>query len=368
MSNSNNTVRSFDDREHVRKRPGMYFVSHPITYQLLWEVVGEALAQCQQPGNNTISVTLFDDDVVSVAHDGESYFTDSQQDHIPDLQHVFTVRKSFYLIPREINGASFLHEMSVINAATRRLMVQTKFNDFLWQQDYEAGLPVTEVKRIAKLENRVDKGATIQFQPDFTIFEQHETHFWEVYWHLQLLSRCFCDIEFIVDDKRCNPETDEPLQVVDHMAAPPIHEPLFFETVPGGNEAYNIELQYRRTVYPHVETFYDDQTDLEQRYNVTFFTEKLRRYFNAFLCEGGNAPPDTLTISDICAGLSLSIKGWNKSSEPNYLIIWNRLPYADALDETVQSTLNNLRMDDPIVFFRILEKCLDNRHYRVSQQ
>ena len=60
-------------REHIRRRPGMYFGgtdSHAL-HHLLWEVVDNALDEHLAGGCNTIRITLHSDTRITVSDNGE---------------------------------------------------------------------------------------------------------------------------------------------------------------------------------------------------------------------------------------------------------------------------------------------------------
>ncbi|MCS7016610.1 MAG: DNA gyrase subunit B [Gemmatales bacterium] len=158
---------------HVRANPGMYIGDvgprglHHLVYELVHNSVDEAMAgYCKN-----IHVKIGVDGSVSVSDDGRG---------IPVGVHPTEGRNTLELVMCEVGaGGKFkkdvyamsagLHGIGVkaVNALSEWLEVEVRRDGKVYQQDYERGLPVSEVREIG-LAKRT--GTRITFKPDPEIF------------------------------------------------------------------------------------------------------------------------------------------------------------------------------------------------------
>ncbi len=161
--------------EAVRKRPGMYIGStgprglHHLVYEVVDNSVDEALAgHC-----DSVEVTIHPDNSVTVVDNGRGIpVTVMEKEGRPAVEVVLTVLHSGgkfgdgggYKVSGGLHGVG----VSVVNALSEALTVEIRRDGHLWTQDYERGVPKTDVRKGAKTK---DTGATITFLPDADIFE-----------------------------------------------------------------------------------------------------------------------------------------------------------------------------------------------------
>jgi len=158
---------------HVRANPGMYIGDvgprglHHLVYELVHNSVDEAMAgYCRN-----IHIKLGVDGSVTVADDGRG---------IPVGMHPTEGRNTLELVMCEVGaGGKFkkdvyamsagLHGIGVkaVNALSEWLEVEVRREGKVFQQDYERGLPVSEVREIGVSKRT---GTRITFKPDPEIF------------------------------------------------------------------------------------------------------------------------------------------------------------------------------------------------------
>jgi DNA gyrase/topoisomerase IV subunit B len=351
--------------QHVRSRIRFHFGDHHVVNSMIWNVVGDTIDYCQNPTPSIINIILHDKSAVSISHNGQSYsanqYVNGQSAMELKMTESFERRYNSY-----VSATMGISGIAAVNGASRKLIIQTKFQGYLWQQIYGAGQPVSEVEKISRLESPAETGTTIWFEPDFTIVEQQQVELYDLLWQLQFLAGFIPETELTLHDQRSNAEFETLIyiQPCDQLGKSPIHEPLILNLPLDDTNSgeMDCEIQYFGTSQPCINAYFNGLPEMELRHDMIRILDSLRQYFNAFLNEHRYAPQDLLSVSDISAGLSLDLYVSASSLRKYFQLYHNRIY------RIIPDFMDNLRMDDPVMFFRILEKCLDNRHYRVAQQ
>ncbi|MEM9955592.1 MAG: ATP-binding protein [Chloroflexota bacterium] len=175
-------IEFLSQREHIRKRPGMYVggTDTRAFHHLLWEVVDDALVEVMSEHNpcDTITITLFSPTQVRVSDNGLGISVDALPNGTSTMQAHMTelwqsnIRASVLNKPIQVSGG--LHGIGAItvNALSSNLVIESKRDGFLWRQTYSEGLPTSKVHPIRPLEQGEATGTSITFIPDFTIMEK----------------------------------------------------------------------------------------------------------------------------------------------------------------------------------------------------
>jgi len=176
-------IQELNPMEHVRKRPGMYVGGTDVRalHHLVYEVVDNSIDEALAGRCDHITVTLFDDNWVSVADNGVG---------IPVGTHKKTGKSTLTMVMTQIGtGAKFersaykvsggLHGVGVsaVNALSDEFISEIYRDDHLWRQKYSAGIPMTDVEQIRPLESGEGTGTVQTFHPDFKIMDPGEFKF-----------------------------------------------------------------------------------------------------------------------------------------------------------------------------------------------
>ena len=182
-SYSEENIQVLDPIEHIRLRPGMYVggtdarAAHHLIYEIVDNSVDEALAgRCDH-----IAVTLYDDNVVSVADNGVGIPVGiHKKEGVSTLELVLTrtgaggkFDNSAYKVAGGLHGVG----AAAVNALSEELTAEVKRDGKLWQQTYRAGKAITPVEVVRPLEPGEATGTIITFRPDFTIMERNDFNY-----------------------------------------------------------------------------------------------------------------------------------------------------------------------------------------------
>src|SRR5688572_26428688 len=160
-------IRALDPLEHVRLRPGMYVggVDIKALHHLAYEVVDNAIDEALAGRCDHITVTLHDDNTVSVADNGGGIPVGMNKDkNRPTLEVVMTVIGAggkFGTGAYKVSGGLHGVGVSAVNALSERMKTTVYRDGYVWEQEYVQGRPVYDVRKARSME--ADEGTgTVQ--------------------------------------------------------------------------------------------------------------------------------------------------------------------------------------------------------------
>ena len=168
------SIQVLEGLEAVRRRPGMYIGSTDERglHHLVWEVVDNSIDEAMAGHATTIRVTVRQDGTVEVVDDGRGVPVGKHSTGKDALEVVHTVLHAGgkfggggYKVSGGLHGVG----VSVVNALSEWMRVESARDGSVWAQEYERGKPLGPVKRISPQGDR--RGTTTRFRADPKMFE-----------------------------------------------------------------------------------------------------------------------------------------------------------------------------------------------------
>ncbi len=375
MSEYNETqIQILEGLEAVRKRPGMYIGStcsrglHHLVYEIADNAVDEALAgHC-----NEITVTIHSDNSVSVMDNGRGIPVGIQpQAGIPAVEVVFTILHSggkFGAGGYKVSGGLHGVGASVVNALSKRLIVNIHTDGKIHEQTFERGKVITQLTVIGDTELH---GTYVRFWPDEEIFEECVYSFETLKQRLQETAFLTKGLKINLVDRRPGMERERTFhyeggikQFVQHINKnrTPIFEKIFYAEGERDGVYVEVALQYNDDFHENTYTFVNNINTTDGGTHLVGFRAGLTKSVNDYGRKFNLLKENDKNLSgdDVREGLTavISIKIENPQFEGQTKTKLGNSEARNAVESLFTEYLKYFLEENPSVGKAILEKGL----------
>jgi DNA gyrase subunit B len=174
------SIQVLEGLDPVRRRPGMYIGSTDGRglHHLVWEVVDNSIDEAMAGHATIVEVRVLEDGAVRVTDDGRGVPVGrhpSGKDALEIVHTVLHAGSKFGGGGYKVSGGLHGVGVSVVNALSEWLRVESARDGSVWSQEYSRGVPTTPVRRVGPQGDR--KGTTTIFKADSQVFETVEFSF-----------------------------------------------------------------------------------------------------------------------------------------------------------------------------------------------
>ena len=296
------SIQVLEGLEAVRKRPAMYIgdVGVKGLHHLVYEVVDNSIDEALAGYCKNISVTIHEDNSISVQDDGRGIPTAMHtKEKRSALEVVMTVLhaggkfdKNTYKVSGGLHGVG----VSCVNALSTTLLVTVHREGKIFEQEYKIGVPQYAVREIGE---SAITGTKVHFWPDATIFQETVYKKDILEGRLRELSFLNKRISISLTDLRELDENGAPyvnkfyseggiiefVELLDKQANRNaiIAQPLYVEGLDETtNVAVEVALTYNDDFKEHIFSYVNNINTIEGGTHVTGFRQALTRVFKSY--------------------------------------------------------------------------------------
>jgi DNA gyrase subunit B len=318
------SIKVLEGLEAVRLRPAMYIGStgemglHHLVYEVVDNSVDEALGgYCTE-----ISVTIHDDNSVTVIDNGRGIPVDlHEEEGVSAAQVVMTKLHAggkFDSKSYKVSGGLHGVGVSVVNALSEKLELEIWREGYTWQQEYSCGAPKAPLAKAGKAGRKT--GTRVTFKPDVTIMEATEFNYDTLAQRLRELAFLNKGLKITLTDERVDPEkkteflyTGGISEFIKHLNRgktvlhdKPIHFEADRELPNNGTLTMEVALQYNDGYSENVFSFANNINTVDGGTHLSGFRSALTRTINAFGQQAGlfKDVKENLTGDDVREGLT----------------------------------------------------------------
>ncbi len=370
-------IRVLEGLEGVRKRPAMYIGStgksglHHLIYEAVDNSVDEALAgYCKK-----IKVILNKDGSVTVEDDGRGIPVDKHPTHkLPAVEVALTklhaggkFDKKSYMISGGLHGVG----ISVVNALSKKLVVNIKRDGKIYSQEYSRGKTRAKLKITGKTN---DTGTIITFFPDDTIFSETDFDYKVLETRFREVTFLNAGLKIILEDKINNKKLEffasggliEFVKWI-NKSKEVLHKPIYFKRETNGT-VLDIVIQYNRSYQDNIFGFVNTINTIEGGTHVSGFKTALTRVINDYGKSKGTLKNGSLSGDDTREGLTaiVSVKIPEPQFEGQTKTKLGNSEVKGFVDSAVTSALSEFFEENPTIANKIVSKVAEAARARLA--
>ena len=344
---------------------------HHLIYEVVDNSVDEALAgYCKK-----IKVTLNKDGSVTVEDDGRGIPIDKHPVYkVPAVEVALTklhaggkFDKKSYMISGGLHGVG----ISVVNALSKKMIVDIKKGGKIHSQEYSRGNAKTKLKLTGKTN---DTGTTVTFWPDPEIFSTLEFDYKVLETRFREVTFLNAGLKIFLEDKIKDKKIEffssggliEFVKWI-NQSKEVLHKPVYFKRETNGT-VLDVAIQYNTGYQENIFGFVNTINTIEGGTHVSGFKTALTRVINDYGKSKGTLKNGGLSGDDVREGLTVIIS--IKLSEPQFEgQTKTKLGNSEVkgfVDSAVTSALSEFFEENPTVANKIVAKVAEAAKARLA--
>lgn len=361
------SIQVLEGLEAVRKRPAMYIgdVGQKGLHHLVYEVVDNSIDEALAGHATTVSVVIHEGNSITVKDDGRGIpVAMHAKEGKSALEVVMTVLhaggkfdKDSYKVSGGLHGVG----VSCVNALSTLLRVNVHRDGKEYQQEYNIGKPMYDVKEVGPSDYR---GTIVHFQPDTTIFYESVYQYDILAARLRELAYLNRGIRIRLTDERDVQEDGsfrteefysqgglkEFTEFIDQNRERLIPEPMYME---GEIEGIPVEVSmtYNTTYAENIHSYVNNINTHEGGTHLAGFRRALTRTLKKYADESGILTKEKVEVAgdDFREGLTavISVKVMEPQFEGQTKTKLGNSEVSGAVDRIVGEMLTNYLEEHP---------------------
>ncbi len=366
------SIQVLEGLEAVRRRPGMYVGSTDSRglHHLVWEVVDNSIDEAMAGYATTIRVTIAKDNTVIVEDDGRGVPVGPHPTGKDALEVVHTVLHAGgkfggggYKVSGGLHGVG----VSVVNALSEWLRVESARDGGIWAQEYVRGHPTMPVTKIGPQGDR--RGTRTAFRADPDVFAEIDYSFETIAQRLRESAYLTKGIWITLVDERSDRERSfyfegglvSFVRYLNRNKEPLHGQPIYVERREG-TTTIEVAIQYNDSYTETLLAFANNINTVDGGTHVTGFRRALTRSLNDWARRSGllKDSDGNLTGDDVREGLTavISVKLTEPQFEGQTKAKLGNAEVAGQVEAAVADALGTYLEENPADGRRIVEKCL----------
>ncbi|HEY3392328.1 MAG TPA: DNA gyrase subunit B [Lacipirellulaceae bacterium] len=291
-------LEHLSDLEHVRERPAMYIGDTTARglHHLVYEVVDNSIDEAMAGHATVVSVSINVDGSVTVEDDGRgipverhAQLSDEIGRDVSTLEGVMTVLKfggKFQKGAYQTSGGLHGVGVTVVNFLSEWCEVEVCRDGYVYHQEYERGVPKTDVRRVGHTTKR---GTKTTFKPDPQIFPTTKFVYSTLQKRMQELAFLNQGVKISIRDDRTGDhesyQYDDGLrQYIQHLnrASEPVHPEVLHVKGDADGVTVEVALQYSAEYTENVHSYVNNINTTEGGTHLTGFRTALTRSINNY--------------------------------------------------------------------------------------
>jgi DNA gyrase subunit B len=371
-------IQVLEGLEAVRKRPSMYIGDtgfkglHHLVYEVIDNSIDEALAgHCKE-----ITVSILEGNSIRVKDDGRGIPTSIHPKlGVSALEVVMTVLhaggkfdKDTYKVSGGLHGVG----VSCVNALSTHLKAEVHRDGKITVQEFNIGKPMYPAKEVG---DTTDRGTTVTFTPDLSIFTVHEYNYTTLANRIRELSFLNKGITITLVDERQLDENGKPVSetfhsegglrefvmYLDDAKEKLIEEPIYMENDKGAIPV-EVAMMYNTSYSENIQSYVNNINTHEGGTHLAGFRRGLTRTLKSYADKNGLLKNVKFEISgdDFREGLTavISVKVAEPQFEGQTKGKLGNNEAIGAVDQAISEALNNYLEEHPKQARTIVDKVI----------